>query len=144
MGRLTKDPELKYTSGNNTAVATFTLAVNRRMAKEGQPQCDFINCQVWAKGAEFVARNFAKGQQVAIVGRMQTRDWTDNDGKKHYVTEVVVDENYFADSKKSSETNHSDASEPPQGVYGADTTQDSDEICPDCHLPMNRCECLPF
>jgi single-strand DNA-binding protein len=125
MGRLTKDVELKYTSGNNTAVATFTLAVNRKMAKEGQPQADFINCQAWAKTAEFIAKYFAKGQQVAIVGRMQTRTWDDNDGKKHYVTEVVVDENYFADSKKSGNDQHSDGYEPPaQHDFSVPATDD--------------------
>ncbi len=103
MGRLTKDVDLRYTSGNNTAVASFTLAVNRRGAKEGQPQADFINCQAWSKTAEFVQKYFMKGQQVAVIGRMQTRTWDDNKGKKHYITEVVVDETFFADSKRGSE-----------------------------------------
>jgi single-strand DNA-binding protein len=101
MGRLTKDPEIRYTTGNNTAVATFTLAVNRRGAKEGQQQADFINIVAWTKTAEFVGKYFTKGMQVAVVGRLQTRSWDDNDGKKHYVTEVVADETYFADSKRS-------------------------------------------
>jgi single-strand DNA-binding protein len=101
LGRLTKEPELKYTSGNNTAICTFSLAVNRRMAKEGQQTADFINCQAWSKTAEFIAKYFQKGRQVSIVGRLQTRTWDDNEGKKHYITEVVVEEAYFADSKKS-------------------------------------------
>jgi single-strand DNA-binding protein len=101
MGRLTKDPELKYTSGNNTAVASFTLAVNRRFKQEGQPNADFINIVAWAKTAEFCGKYFTKGSQVAVVGRIQTRTWDDNEGKKHYVTEVVAEETYFADSKKS-------------------------------------------
>ena len=131
MGRLTKDVELKYTSGNNTAVATFTLAVNRKMAKEGQPQCDFINCQAWAKTAEFIAKYFVKGQQVAIVGRMQTRTWDDNDGKKHYVTEVVVDENYFADSKKSQQEKSDSYEEPAQHDFNVPAADpDSDDELP--------------
>jgi single-strand DNA-binding protein len=101
MGRLTKDPETRYTSGNNTAVTSFTLAVNRRFAKEGEQQADFINCVAWSKTAEFVGKYFAKGQQVAVVGRLQTRTWDDNEGKRHYVTEVVADEVYFADSKRA-------------------------------------------
>jgi single-strand DNA-binding protein len=112
MGRLTKEPDLRYTSGNNTAVASFTLAVNRRAAKEGQPQADFINVVAWSKTAEFAAKYFTKGQQVAVVGRLQTRTWDDNDGKRHYVTEVVADETYFADSKRSSsEQPRSDAND---------------------------------
>jgi len=100
MGRLTKDPDLRYTSGNNTAVASFTIAVNRRGAKEGQPQADFINVVAWTKTAEFCGKYFTKGMQVVVVGRLQTRTWDDNEGKRHYVTEVVADETYFADGKK--------------------------------------------
>lgn len=100
MGRLTKDPDLRYTSANNTAVASFTIAVNRRAAKEGQPQADFINIVAWSKTAEFCGKYFTKGMQVAVVGRIQTRTWDDNEGKRHYVTEVVADETYFADSKR--------------------------------------------
>lgn len=104
MGRLTKDPELRYTSGNNTATASFTLAVNRDFAKEGQPKADFINIVAWTKTAEFVGKYFTKGLQVAVVGRLQSRTWDDNEGKRHYVTEVVAEHVYFADSKKNSES----------------------------------------
>lgn len=104
MGRLTKEPELRYTSANNTAVCTFTLAVNRRFKQEGQPDADFITIVAWGKTAEFCGKYFEKGRQVAVTGRMQTRTWDDTEGKKHYVTEVVADEVYFADSKKSEGT----------------------------------------
>jgi len=100
MGRLTKDPDLRYTSGKNTAVASFTLAVNREMKIEGQPDADFIPIVAWAKTAEFAAKYFVKGQQVAVIGRMQTRNWEDDEKVKHYVTEVVADRAFFADSKK--------------------------------------------
>ena len=101
MGRLTKDPELKYTSTNNTAVCNFTLAVDRRFSKPGEEkQADFITIITWAKLAEFCGKYFQKGLKVAVVGRIQTRTWDDNDGKKHYVTEVVAEEAYFAESKK--------------------------------------------
>lgn len=100
LGRLTKDPETRYTSGNNTAVTSFTLAVNRRFKQENQPQADFINCVAWSKTAEFVSKYMVKGQQIAVCGRIQTRTWDDNEGKRHYVTEVVADEAYFADSKR--------------------------------------------
>jgi single-strand DNA-binding protein len=100
MGRLTRDPEVRYTQGNNTAVCSFGLAVNRRFKQEGQPDADFINVVAWAKTAEFVSKYFAKGQQVAVFGHLQTRTYDDKEGKKVHVTEVVAEEVYFADSKK--------------------------------------------
>ena len=104
MGRLTREPETRYTQGNNTAVCSFSLAVNRRFKQEGQPDADFINVVAWAKTAEFVSKYFAKGQQVGVIGRMQTRNYDDKDGKKVFVTEVVAEEVYFADSKKEQGT----------------------------------------
>jgi single-strand DNA-binding protein len=101
MGRLTKNPEIRYTQTNNIMVASFSLAVNRRFAKEGEErQADFINIVAWNKTAEFCSKYFKKGQQVGIIGRIQTRNWEDDQGQKHYVTEVVAEEVYFADSKK--------------------------------------------
>ena len=99
LGRLTKDTELKFTP-NGTAVASFTLAVNRRFVKEGEQQADFINCVAWGKTAEFCGNYFKKGMQVAVEGRIQTRTYDNKEGKKMYVTEVVCDNVYFADSKK--------------------------------------------
>lgn len=100
LGRLTKDPEIRYTQTNNTMVASFTLAVNRRFAKEGEQQADFVNCVAWKGTAGFVSKYFKKGQQVAVAGRIQTRNWEDDNGQKRYATEVVAEEVYFADSKK--------------------------------------------
>ena len=82
MGRLTRDPETRYTQGNNTAVCSFSLAVNRRFKQEGQPDADFINVTAWAKTAEFVSKYFTKGQQIGVIGRIQTRNYDDKDGKK--------------------------------------------------------------
>lgn len=100
MGRLTRDPETRYTQTNNVQVTSFTLAVNRRFTKEGEQQADFINVVTWNKTAEFVSKYFKKGQQVGIIGRIQTRNYDDDQGQKHYVTEVIAEEVYFADSKK--------------------------------------------
>ena len=100
MGRLTKDPDIRYTQSTNTMVASFSLAVNRRFAKEGEQQADFINIVAWSKTAEFVSKYSKKGQQVAVVGRIQTRNYDDDKGVKHYITEVIAEEVYFADSKK--------------------------------------------
>ena len=104
LGRLSKDVEVRYTQANNTMVASFTLAVNRRFKQEGQPDADFINIVAWSKLAEFCSKYFKKGQQVSIVGRLQTRTWEDEQGQKRYVTEVVAEEAYFADSKKEENT----------------------------------------
>ena len=101
MGRLTRDPEVRYTQTNNTLLASFSLAVNRRFTREGDTQtADFINIVAWGKTGEFCSKYFKKGQQVAVVGRLQTRTWDDDKGQKHYITEVIAEETYFADSKR--------------------------------------------
>lgn len=100
MGRLTRDPETRYTQTNNIQVTSFTLAVNRRFAKDGEQQADFINIVAWNKTAEFVSKYFRKGQQVGVIGRIQTRNYDDDKGVKHYITEVIAEEVYFADSRK--------------------------------------------
>lgn len=101
IGRLTKDPEVRYTQTNNTLVANFTLAVNRRFAKEtDEIKADFIPIIAWSKTGEFCSKYFKKGQQVGIIGRIQTRNWDDEQGMKHYATEVIAEEVYFADSKR--------------------------------------------
>ena len=102
IGRLTRDPELRYT-GNNTAVATFSLAVNRNFQNQsGEREADFINIVVWRKQAENVKNFLSQGSQVAIDGRIQTRSYDDNNGQKRYVTEVVADNVEFLGSKNSS------------------------------------------
>ena len=104
MGRLTRDPEVRYTQTNNTLVASFSLAVNRRFTREGDTQtADFINIVAWGKTGEFCSKYFKKGQQVGIIGRIQTRTWEDQQGQKRYVTEVIAEETYFADSKRDSQ-----------------------------------------
>ena len=104
MGRLTRDPEVRYTQTNNTLVASFALAVNRRFVRQGEErQADFINIVAWGKTGEFCSKYFKKGQQVGIIGRIQTRTWDDEQGQKHYTTEVVAEETYFADSKREAE-----------------------------------------
>ena len=105
MGRLTKEPEVRYTQTSNTLVASFTLAVNRRFVKQGEErQADFINIIAWSKIGEFCSKYFSKGQQVGIIGRLQTRNWEDEQGQKHYVTEVIAEEAYFAEGKRDSNT----------------------------------------
>ncbi|MCI8655335.1 MAG: single-stranded DNA-binding protein [Clostridia bacterium] len=108
MGRLTRDPETRYTQTNNTVVASFSLAVNRRFVRQGEErQADFINIVAWSKLGEFCSKYFKKGQQVGVIGRLQTRTWDDDKGVKHYITEVIAEEAYFADSKRDGEASAS-------------------------------------
>ena len=101
MGRLTRDPEVRYTSGNNTQVTTFSLAVNRRfVAQGGERQADFFNVTAFGKTAEFCAKYFKKGQQVLVEGRIQNRTWEDTNGQKRYTTDFIVEDTYFADSRR--------------------------------------------
>ena len=99
-GRLTADPELK-TTGTGVSVTSFTIAVNRRFSGKNseEAQADFINCTAWRQQAELITRYFRKGSSICVVGSIQTRSWTDNNGAKRYATEVVVDEVNFVDSK---------------------------------------------
>ena len=122
IGRLTRDPELRYT-GSNTAVATFSLAVNRNFTnQQGEREADFINIVVWRKQAENEKNYLSQGSQVAIEGRIQTRSYDDNNGQKRYVTEVVADNVEFLSSKNSSNSsnggNNSQPSDPTPYDFG--------------------------
>ena len=131
MGRLTRDPEVRYTQTNNTLVASFSLAVNRRFAKEGEKQADFIYITAWSKTAEFCSKYFRKGQQVAIVGRLEQHEWENTEGKKQNKTQVVAEEVYFADSKTTGQADTS--------ILNAKTpvnTNDNFEITSDDDLPF--------
>lgn len=107
-GRLTADPELK-TTPSGVSVVTFTVAVNRRFAKDGET--DFINCVAWRQTAEFVSKYFSKGSSISVVGSIQVRSWTDNNGQKRYATEVIADEAYFVDGKNDSAASAPNASQ---------------------------------
>lgn len=115
MGRLTRDPELRRTS-NGTAVASFTLAVDRDYSGKdnGERETDFIDCVAWRQTAEFVSKYFSKGRMALATGRLQIRVWTDKDGNKRRAAEVVADSVYFGDSKKESSDHESDTYYAPQ------------------------------
>lgn len=95
VGRLAKDPELKLVPGSGKAVTNFTIAVDRRFKREGQPEADFINVVVWGKQAEATANHMNKGKQIAVSGRIEIRSYEAKDGTKRYVTEVIADEVQF-------------------------------------------------
>ena len=104
MGRLTRDPEVRYSQGENAlAIARYTLAVDRRAARrEGEPTADFISCVAFGRSAEFAERYLRQGTKIVVSGRIQTGSYTNRDGQKVYTTEVVVEESEFAESKANS------------------------------------------
>ena len=108
MGRLTRDPELRYTN-NQTPVASFTLAVDRDFADKqtNERATDFIDCVAWRSTADFVHKYFAKGSLAAVTGRLQIRDWVDKEGNKRRSAEIIVDNIYFGDSKRRDSDNES-------------------------------------
>ncbi len=104
MGRLTRDPEVRYSAGENAlAIARYTLAVDRRFKRDGEATADFINCVSFGRTAEFAERYFHKGIRITICGRIQTGSYTNREGQKVYTTEVVVEEQEFAESKAASQ-----------------------------------------
>lgn len=102
MGRLTRDPEVRYSqAAEPLAIARYSLAVNKRFKREGEPDADFINIVAFGRNGEFAEKYFQKGMMVSIVGRLQTGSYTNKEGAKVYTTDVVVEEQHFAESKKN-------------------------------------------
>ena len=116
-GRLTAEPELKQTP-NGTPVVSFSVAVNRRVAKGAEQKTDFINCVAWRQTAEFTSRYFHKGSCICIVGNIQVRSWTDQNNQKRYATEVIVDEANFVDSASENRGGQSAGYNPYAGDQG--------------------------
>ena len=136
MGRLTRDPEVRYTSGENSlAIARYTLAVDRKIRKDGDATADFIPCVVFGRSAEFVEKYFRKGLKITIAGRIQTGSYTNRDGQKVYTTEVVVEEQECAESKSSG-----------SGSSQQNMPQQSPDVGPDgfMNIPDGIEEELPF
>lgn len=141
MGRLTRDPEVRYSqSSEPLAVARYSLAVNRRFKRQGEPDADFINCVAFGKTGEFAEKYFKKGQMVSIVGRLQVRSWDDQEGKKRWSTDVIVEEQFFAESKASFESHKASVSQnsapEPQNNSASDGFYPIDESIEDDDLPF--------
>lgn len=116
MGRLTRDPEMRYTTGDNPlAIARYTLAVDRRFKRDGEATADFINCTVFGKGAEFAEKYLTKGTKIAVTGRIQTGSYTNQEGQTVYTTDVVVDSQEFAESKAANTEAETPAAPPEDG-----------------------------
>nr|DAI43933.1 MAG TPA: Single strand binding protein [Caudoviricetes sp.] len=107
MGRLTRDPEVRYSQGNQqpVAIARYSIAVDRRFKQDGQPEADFISCIAFGKLAEFAEKYLHKGTKIAVTGRIQTGSYTNKDGQKVYTTDVVVEEQEFCESKSQQSNN---------------------------------------
>lgn len=114
MGRLARDPEVRYSqSSEPLAVARYSLAVSRRYKRTGEPDADFINCVAFGKTGEFAEKFLKKGQMISVVGRLQVRSWDDTDGKKRWSTDVIVEEQFFAESKSSFEAHRNSQGDAP-------------------------------
>lgn len=106
VGRLTRDPEIRRSQGENqTAIARYTLAVDRKFKRDGEPTADFIPCVVFGKSAEFAEKYFRQGLRISVAGRIQTGSYTNKDGVKVYTTEIMVEEQEFAESKSETASN---------------------------------------
>ena len=133
MGRLTRVPEVRYSDGAEPlAVTRYTLAVNRRFKRNGEQEADFIPCVAFGKAGEFAEKYFKKGQMVAVTGRIQVRSW-DKDGERRWSTEVIVEEQYFAESKNSqpaAEKNKPAAQngQELEGFYPIDESVEDDDV----------------
>ena len=132
MGRPVKEPEVRYSQGTEPlAIARYTLAVNRRFKRQGEPEADFINCVAFGKTGEFAEKYFKKGQMVSVVGRLQVRSWEDKEGKKHWTTEVIIEEQHFAESKKDSgegKAAKESGQAPADGFYPIDESVEDDDL----------------
>ena len=145
MGRLTRDPSISYTQANSaqesTCVARYALAVDRRFNRDGERKADFISCVAFGRQAEFAEKYLRKGTKIAITGRIQTGSYTNRDGQKVYTTEVVVEEQEFAESKATADSNNN--YQPQQPVASQPTAPAGDgfmnipDSVDDSGLPFN-------
>ena len=135
MGRLTRDPAVNYTqtASGSSAIARYTLAVDRRFRRDSEQSADFINCVSFGKTAEFAEKYLRQGTKIVVVGRIQTGSYTNKDGQKVYTTDIVVEECEFAESKSSSQQNQSKPQPAPENADGFMNIPDGI----DSELPFN-------
>lgn len=137
MGRLTRDPEVRYSqSVNPVAVAKYGLAVRRQFKKEGEPDVDFINIVAFGKSGEFAEKYFQKGQMVAVTGRLQIGNWEDKDGVKRINVDVIAEEQHFAESKQSFESSGQGGTSKPTQGNGGDYKQVNERLTEEEDLPF--------
>ena len=142
MGRLTRDPDVRYTQGDRPlAVARYTLAVNRRFKRDNEPDADFINCVAFGRAGEFAERYLKKGTKIVVSGRIQTGSYTNKDGMRVYTTDVVIEEQDFAESKAAAAQNMGMAAEAPMPSEPKPSAAVSDGFM---NIPDGIDEELPF
>ena len=142
MGRLTRDPNVHYTAGDNPmGIARYTLAVDRRIKREGEATADFISCVAFGKAAEFAEKYFRQGIRIVVSGRIQTGSYTNREGNKVYTTDVVVEEQEFAESKNNAAGNNNVQNNAAAGQLIGNTTVDADGFM---NIPDGIDEELPF
>ena len=141
MGRLTRDPEVRYSAGENAlAIARYTLAVDRRFKRDGEQSADCINCLAFGRSAEFAEKYFKQGTKIAVSGRIQTGSYTNREGVKVYTTEVVIEEQEFAESKAAASQNNNRGASQPSTPQSSTTASDGFMNIPDGledELPFN-------
>ena len=138
MGRLTRDPELRYTNGENSmAIARYTLAVDRTIKKQGEQSADFIDCVAFSKAAEFAEKYFMQGMRVLVSGRIQTGNYTNKEGQKVYTTEVIVDTQEFADSKGAGDSSYKSSTRSSTSSESIDGFMNIPDGVDDEGLPFN-------
>ena len=141
MGRLTRDPDVRYSQGENPmAIARYTLAVDRRFKRDGEQSADFINCLAFGRSAEFAEKYFKHGTKIAVSGRIQTGSYTNREGVKVYTTEVVIEEQEFAESKAAASQNNNRGASQPSTPQSSTTASDGFMNIPDGledELPFN-------
>jgi len=135
MGRLTRDPEMRYSqSATPVAVCRFSLAVNRRFKRDSEPDADFINCVAFGKTGEFIEKYFKKGMMLSLTGRIQVSSYDDKQGQKRWSTDVIVEEAYFTESKASADSARSVSASAPkptdenEGFYPIDSNIEDDDL----------------
>ncbi|MCD8075361.1 MAG: single-stranded DNA-binding protein [Lachnospiraceae bacterium] len=148
MGRLTRDPEVRYSAGeNSSAYARYTLAVDRRFRREGnndQQTADFIPCVVFGRGAEFAEKYLRQGTKIVVTGRIQTGSYTNRDGQKVYTTDVVVEEQEFAESKAAASGASADGYQRPAAQAAAPMPSEASAGDGFMNIPDGIDEELPF
>ena len=141
MGRLTRDPDVRYSQGENPmAIARYTLEVDRRFKRDGEQSADFINCLAFGRSAEFAEKYFKQGTKIAVSGRIQTGSYTNREGVKVYTTEVVIEEQEFAESKAAASQNNNRGASQPSTPQSSTTASDGFMNIPDGledELPFN-------
>ncbi len=129
MGRLTRDPEMRYSSNNNTPIVKFTLAVDRKFKQGEEKQADFVSCTAFSKTAEFIEKYFQKGKQMGLFGRISTGSY-EKEGQKIFTTDVIVEDVYFTGSKKDSESNSVSSNAEESSESGFSPINNSDDQLP--------------